>query len=72
MNSTAPLSKTLLPPPLELAFNSYEGTSSYGEDGPSFEEQADDEAQVGGDLARPNARYTAGNVYDFINAQPTL
>ena len=72
MKSTVPLPTTLLPPPPELAFNSDEGTPGYGENGAPSEEQADDEAPAGGDLTRPNARYTGGNVYDFINAQPTL
>jgi len=72
VKSTAPLPKKLLPAPPELALKPNEGTPGYGEDNPPSEEQANDEAQAGGDLARPNARYTGGNVYDFINAQPTL
>ena len=78
MKSTAPLPKMLLPAPPELALKSYEGTPGYGEVSPPSEEQATADAQVSadaqasGDLARPNARYTGGNVYDFINAQPTL
>lgn len=72
MNSTVPLSTTHLPAPPELAFKSHggEGILGCGEDNPPSEEQAD--AQASGDLARPNARYTGGNVYDFINAQQTL
>ena len=72
MKSIAPIPKTLLPttPELPLYSSEGEGTPGYGEDSLLFEEQAD--AQASGDLTRPNARYTGGNLYDFINAQPTL
>ena len=64
----------LLTAPPELALNSREGegTLGGGEDNSPSEEQADADAQASGDLGRLNARYTGGNVYDFINAQPTL
>ena len=69
-----PTSENALARAPKLALNSYEceGIPGHGEDGPPSEAQADAEAQASGDLARPNARYAGGNVYDFINAQPTL
>ena len=72
MKATAPPPKTRLPATPELALHPFESIPGSGENGPPSGEQADDEAQAGGDVVRPNARYTGGNVYDFINAQPTL
>ena len=77
MKTTAPLRKTLLPATPELALKPCESTLGYGEDSPPSEEQADADAQASGDqpyghLVPPDTRYTGGNVYDFINAQPTL
>lgn len=77
MKSSAPLLKTLLPPIPELGLEVHVGTPGYGEDGlPSEEQAAAAEQAIADQLsvnpACPNARYTGGNVYDFINAQTTL
>ena len=77
MKINTPLPKMLLPAFPELALKAHEDIPGNGEDGPPSEKQAATDAQASGDqlradLARPNARYTGGNVYDFINAQPTL
>lgn len=77
MKVNAPLPKMRLPAIPELALKAHEDIPGPGEDGPPSEEQAAAAAlviadQLRADLARPNPRYTGGNVYDFINAQTTL
>lgn len=77
MKTTAPLPETRLPATPELASNSQDATPDYGGNGPPAEALAAADAQATEDqcraeLARSNARYTGGNMYDFINAKTTL
>lgn len=73
-----PLLFPKLPAPVapELALRAHEGTPRYGEYGPPSAAQVTAAAQAVAEehranLARFDARYAGGNVYDLLDAQTT-